>query len=147
MLLSGLMLRTSRSSSFMTVRWSSSASAATTHFRVTLRRSAIGLPEHSNRVLQSLGLRRRMQSVYHEQSPTIAGMILAVKEIIHVENVRQAVQPPGPEGSASVPIWVNAAGEVVDAGRIARKAPRGFKVVGNLVNEERNEAVRQSSSA
>ena len=63
-------------------------SSPTTHYRITLRRSAIGLPKHTGRVIEALGLRKRLQSVYHRQSPDIAGMVLAVKELVHVENVR-----------------------------------------------------------
>ena len=110
----------------------------TTHFRVTLRRSAIGLPEHTGRVLESLGLRKRLQSVYQPQNAGIAGAILAVKELVHVENVR-ALCPDGADPTASRDtVWVNALGEVVDAGRVAFKAPKGFQIVGNLINEERD---------
>lgn len=118
---------------------------ATTHYRVTLRRSTIGLPERTQRVVEALGLHKRLHSVYHRQTPTIAGMVLAIKELVHVENVRPMV--PGGSDEAAEPIWVNAAGEVVDAGRRARKAPKGFKIVGNLVDEKRDAALRDSSSS
>lgn len=120
---------------------------ATTHFRVTLRRSAIGLPKHAGRVLESLGLHKRLQSVYHRQSPDAAGAILAVKELVHVENVR-ALSAEGEDPVASLDtVWVNANGEVVDAGRVAFKAPKGFRVVGNLVNEERDAELKQQHAA
>ncbi|WFD32854.1 hypothetical protein MSPP1_003905 [Malassezia sp. CBS 17886] len=125
-------------------RWSSTEAATTgpaTHYRVTLRRSAIGLPRRTGRVLEALGLRRRLQSVYHEQNAAIAGAILAVKELVHVDNVRRLDQV-SVEADADT-IWVNAEGEVVDAGRRSRKAPRGFRIVGNLVDEERNAAHQQ----
>ncbi|WFD21243.1 hypothetical protein MCAP1_003504 [Malassezia caprae] len=120
----------------------STEASPTTHYRITLRRSAIGLPKRTGRIVEALGLRKRLQSVYHMQSPTIAGMVLAIKELVHVENVRQLELPAVADQAQTEPIWVNENGEVVDAGRLARKAPKGFKVVGNLVNEERDAALR-----
>ena len=112
------------------------------HNKCTLRRSAIGLPRRTGRVVEALGLRKRLQSVYHAQTPVIAGMILAIKELVHVENVRQLA----PTSEQEEPIWVNEEGHVVDAGRAARKAPRGFKVVGNLMDEQRDASLRASRS-
>lgn len=132
----------------------------TTHFRVTLRRSAIGLPKHTNKVLESLGLRNRLQSIYRPRRADIAGMLLAVKELVHVENVRRLdggvtalqsgaadeTQVDGVEPSVVSDrdaVWVNEAGEVVDwGGPLARKAPRGFKVVGNVSNELRHHQIQ-----
>ncbi|KAK7744420.1 39S ribosomal protein L33, mitochondrial [Diatrype stigma] len=65
--------------------------AAPSYFRVTLRRSAIGLPERTRGVLKALGLRRREQSVYHPVSPDFAGMILKVKELVEVEEADRAL--------------------------------------------------------
>ncbi|KAH0490498.1 hypothetical protein TgHK011_001965 [Trichoderma gracile] len=56
-------------------------------FRITLHRSAIGLPERTRGVLQALGLRRRMQTVFHPAEPQFAGMIMKVKELVRVEEV------------------------------------------------------------
>ena len=119
-----------------------SAWVSTSHYRITLLRSAIGLPRRTGRVVEALGLRKRLQSVYHAQTPVIAGMILAIKELVHVENVRQLA----PTSEQEEPIWVNEEGHVVDAGRAARKAPRGFKVVGNLMDEQRDASLRASRS-
>lgn len=58
-----------------------------THFRITLRRSAISLPSNIKGTLVALGLHRRMQTVYHRHTPDIAGKILRVKELVQVENV------------------------------------------------------------
>lgn len=57
------------------------------YFRITLHRSAIGLPARTNGALASLGLRRRSQVVFHPVSAQIAGMILKVKELVLVEEV------------------------------------------------------------
>lgn len=59
------------------------------YFRITLHRSAIGLPERTRGVLAALGLRRRMQTVFHPVHPQFAGMILKVKELVRVQEVAQ----------------------------------------------------------
>jgi len=56
-----------------------------------------------------------MQTVYHPHTSEAAGMILAVKELVEVQNV-----PPSA---------VRTAGQQ----RAERKAPRGFFVVGSKV--------------
>jgi large subunit ribosomal protein L30 len=94
---------------------SPSVQSTNTHFRVTLRRSAISLGNRIQRTLAALGLRRRMQTVYHPHTPEAAGMILAVKELVEVENVPSSA--------------VRTAGQQ----RAERKAPRGFTVVGSKV--------------
>ncbi|KAL1590891.1 hypothetical protein WHR41_00480 [Cladosporium halotolerans] len=58
-------------------------------FRVTLMRSAIGLPAKTSGVLKALGLHKRLRTVYHPVSPDIAGQIFAVKELVDVQEVDQ----------------------------------------------------------
>ncbi|KAK3315373.1 hypothetical protein B0H66DRAFT_343149 [Apodospora peruviana] len=58
-------------------------------FRITLHRSAIGLPERTHGVLKALGLRRRSQVVFHPVEPQFAGMIMKVKELVKVEEVER----------------------------------------------------------
>jgi large subunit ribosomal protein L30 len=65
----------------------SSASEPLTHYKITLRRSAISLPQAFKATLVTLGIHRRMQTVYHPHSPECAGKILKVKELVEVENV------------------------------------------------------------
>ncbi|KAM4059154.1 ribosomal protein [Hirsutella rhossiliensis] len=60
-------------------------------FRITLHRSAIGLPERTRGVLAALGLRRRAQTVFHPVEPQFAGMILKVKELVRVAEVPRRV--------------------------------------------------------
>ncbi|KAK8107322.1 mitochondrial 54S ribosomal protein uL30m [Apiospora kogelbergensis] len=55
---------------------------SSSYFRVTLHRSAIGLPERTRGVLAALGLRKRSQTVFHPVSPQFAGMIMKVKELV-----------------------------------------------------------------
>lgn len=58
-----------------------------TYYKITLRRSAIALPAPFKATLVSLGIHRRMQTVYHPHTPECAGKILKVKELVEVENV------------------------------------------------------------
>ncbi|KXG47989.1 Ribosomal protein L30, bacterial-type [Penicillium griseofulvum] len=55
------------------------------YFRITLIRSAIGLPRRSTDVLKALGLKKRMATVFHAVSPSVAGQIMKVKELVQVE--------------------------------------------------------------
>ena len=61
------------------------------YFRITLMRSAIGLPKKTSGVLQALGLRKRLRTVYHPVSPQVAGQIFAVKELVDVQEVDRAL--------------------------------------------------------
>ncbi|KAI1780865.1 hypothetical protein F4818DRAFT_397087 [Hypoxylon cercidicola] len=63
------------------------------YFRITLHRSAIGLPQRTRGVLAALGLRKRTQTVFHPVSPQSAGMILKVKELVRVSEVDRALSP------------------------------------------------------
>ncbi|KAI0648708.1 hypothetical protein C8Q79DRAFT_904285 [Trametes meyenii] len=101
---------------------SSSTSAAQaeplTHFRITLRRSAISLPQNIKGTLAALGIHRRLQTVYHRHTPDIAGKILTVKELISVENV--------PESAVRNKLEQ----------RLERKASRGYVVTGSKLNAD-----------
>ncbi|KAI0203131.1 hypothetical protein F4808DRAFT_419177, partial [Astrocystis sublimbata] len=61
------------------------------YFRITLQRSAIGLPQRTRGVLAALGLRRRCQTVFQPVTPDAAGMIMKVKELVAVQEVAQAL--------------------------------------------------------
>ena len=60
-------------------------------FKITLIRSAIGLPQKMTGVLKALGLRKRMATVFHPVSPQVAGQIMAVKELVAVSEVENAM--------------------------------------------------------
>ena len=113
-----MLLRTSRSlstaaaSPLQSEAGASTTQSTTTHFKITLRRSAIFLGEKKQGTLKSLGLHRRMQTVYHRHSPEVAGKILHVKELLEVENIPQELVQTKQEQ------------------RQERKAERGYKVVG-----------------
>ncbi|KAI8969896.1 hypothetical protein BD414DRAFT_427896 [Trametes punicea] len=89
-----------------------------THFRITLRRSAIALPKNIKGTLAALGIHRRLQTVYHRHSPDIAGKILAVKELVSVQNV--------PASAVRTKLEQ----------RLERKAPRGYVVMGSKLQAE-----------
>ncbi|RDW81080.1 mitochondrial 54S ribosomal protein uL30m [Aspergillus mulundensis] len=50
------------------------------YFRITLVRSAID-------VLKALGLKKRMGTVFHPVSQSVAGQIMKVKELVEVQEV------------------------------------------------------------
>ena len=60
-------------------------------FRITLMRSAIGLPKKTRGVLNALGLRRRSATVFLPVNASTAGQILKVKELIAVSEVEEAL--------------------------------------------------------
>ncbi|KAF5384967.1 hypothetical protein D9615_001165 [Tricholomella constricta] len=84
-----------------------------THYKITLRRSAISLGDKIKGTLISLGIHRRMQTVYHRHSPEAAGKILRVKELVEVHNVPESQVRTNSEQ------------------KLDRKATRGYKVLGN----------------
>ena len=55
--------------------------------RVTQIRSKIGRPERQKRTLAALGLKKMHQSIEHEATPQILGMVNAVKHLVKVEEV------------------------------------------------------------
>ncbi|KZT38827.1 hypothetical protein SISSUDRAFT_1021045 [Sistotremastrum suecicum HHB10207 ss-3] len=89
-----------------------------THYRITLRRSAIALDARMKGTLLSLGIHRRMQTVYHPHSPEFAGKILRVKELVEVENV--------PASKVRTKIEQ----------KQERKAKRGYQVVGRHESQQ-----------
>ena len=55
--------------------------------RITQIKSQINRPKNQKLTLEALGLRKNQQSVEHEESPQINGMINKVKHLVKVENV------------------------------------------------------------
>lgn len=54
-------------------------------------RSGIGMPPKTQGVLHALGLRKRMTTVYHPVSQSVAGQIMRIKELVDVKEVQRAV--------------------------------------------------------
>ncbi|KAF9270727.1 hypothetical protein L218DRAFT_53609 [Marasmius fiardii PR-910] len=97
---------------------SGSSNVPTTHFKITLRRSAISLGDRIKGTLESLGIHRRMQTVYHRHSPETAGKILRVKELVEAENVPEALVKTKQQQT------------------LDRRAKRGYKVVGSSLKDQ-----------
>ena len=60
-------------------------------FRVTLIRSAIGLPQKTRGVLNALGLRKRMATVFVPVNSSTAGQIMKVKELVAIAEVEKVL--------------------------------------------------------
>ena len=60
------------------------------YFRITLLRSAIGLPQRTKAVLKAIGLRKRMATVFLPVSRDSAGQIMKIKELVDVQEVESA---------------------------------------------------------
>jgi len=55
--------------------------------RITQIKSQIKRPKNQKLTLEALGLRRNQQSVEHEETAQIKGMVDKVKHLVKVENV------------------------------------------------------------
>ncbi|KAF4552100.1 putative ribosomal protein L30p/L7e [Elsinoe fawcettii] len=62
-----------------------------TFFRITLLRSAIGLPKKYAGTLRALGLTKRMKTVYLPVNHEIAGQIFNIKELVDVQEVENKI--------------------------------------------------------
>ena len=56
--------------------------------KVTLVKSGIGYSQDQKRTLRALGFRRLNQSVVHEDSGSVRGMIIKVRHLLKVEEVK-----------------------------------------------------------
>lgn len=54
---------------------------------ITQVRSGIGRPEPHRRTLRALGIKRHQQSVIHDDSPAIRGMIQQISHLISVREI------------------------------------------------------------
>ena len=50
--------------------------------RITWKRSTIGRPPHQERVIKALGYHRLNETVYHEDTPQISGMIGKISHLL-----------------------------------------------------------------
>ena len=58
-----------------------------TKLRITMVKSGIGYAEEQKRTLKALGLGRLNQSVVHEDSASLRGMVIKVRHLVKVEAV------------------------------------------------------------
>lgn len=55
--------------------------------RITLVKSPIGYTQKHKATIRALGLRKMHQTVQHEDSPTLRGMLYKVSHLVEVEEV------------------------------------------------------------
>lgn len=55
--------------------------------RVTQIKSKIGQPENQKRILAALGIKKMHQTVEHDDTPQIMGMINKLKHLVKVEKL------------------------------------------------------------
>ncbi|QKG85579.1 50S ribosomal protein L30 [Kroppenstedtia pulmonis] len=55
---------------------------------ITLKRSLIGRPEKQRTTVQTLGLKKREQTVIQDDTPAVRGMINQVKHLVEVKEVQ-----------------------------------------------------------
>lgn len=56
----------------------------TMKLKITQTRSTIKRPQPQKKVMQALGLRRMHQTVEHDDTPTVRGMIAKVQHLVQV---------------------------------------------------------------
>lgn len=59
---------------------------ATSKLRITWKRSGIGQRQDQRRTVRALGLRRLGQTVEHDDTPTIRGMVHKVRHLVQVDD-------------------------------------------------------------
>ena len=59
-----------------------------TKIRITQVKSKIGRLKNQKRTLEALGLRKMNQTVEHDATPTILGMVNTVKHLVSVEETK-----------------------------------------------------------
>ena len=60
--------------------------AAEDQIEITQVRSGIGRPGKHRRTLEALGIRRHQQTVLHDDTPAIRGML---RQVVHLVSVRE----------------------------------------------------------
>lgn len=56
--------------------------------KITQTKSVIGSPRRQRRTMEALGIRRMHQTVEHDDSPQIRGMIEKVQHLVDVEEAK-----------------------------------------------------------
>ncbi len=63
------------------------AAETTKKLRITLVKSAIGYSQRHKDTIKALGLRRMNQTVLHDDTPVIRGMVAKVSHLVEVEEL------------------------------------------------------------
>ncbi|KAI8342060.1 hypothetical protein BC941DRAFT_415260 [Chlamydoabsidia padenii] len=93
-------------------RFLSTTTAAANYYKITLKRSTIGLSKDYKAAAHTLGLYRLHQTSYQPVNASTAGSILKLKELVKVENVN------------SIPTRQDL---------LAAKPARGYQVIGSKI--------------
>ena len=59
-----------------------------TRLKITYKKSAIGYNENQKRTIKALGLRKLNQTVEHEDTAVIRGMVDKVNHLVTIEEVK-----------------------------------------------------------
>lgn len=78
--------------------------------KVTYKKSTIGYAKDQKATVRSLGLRKLNQSVIHQDTPVIRGMIFKVQHLVTVEEVNDAPSAGRTSRSYDAPATVTASG-------------------------------------
>lgn len=92
------------------------------YLKVTLTRSLIGLTKKTNRIALALGLRKRGRYTIVPATPGTVGTIVHLKEVVQVKRAT----------AEEVDIY-----QRTGAHHVRNPAPRGFRVVGNVLEEQK----------
>ena len=65
------------------------AEKKTAQLAVTQVRSGIGSPGKHRRTLEALGFRKHQQTVIHDDTPAIRGMIAKIPHLVQVDEVEE----------------------------------------------------------
>jgi large subunit ribosomal protein L30 len=68
---------------------------------ITWKKSTIGYSGDQRRTIAALGLRRLHQTVEHQDSPSILGMVNKVRHLVHVVEVPSPPKRNGMQDSSS----------------------------------------------
>jgi large subunit ribosomal protein L30 len=55
--------------------------------RITQVKSRIGQPERQKRILDALGLKKMHQTVEHDDSPQVMGMVRKLEHLVRMEKI------------------------------------------------------------
>jgi large subunit ribosomal protein L30 len=61
--------------------------------RITYKKSSIGYNQRQKATIKALGFRKLLQTVEHEDTPVIRGMVNRVSHLVSVEQVREEQVP------------------------------------------------------
>lgn len=76
--------------------------------KVTYVKSTIGYAKDQKATVRSLGLRKLHQSVIHNDTPVIRGMVFKVRHLVKVEEIDGAVAQPTVTRTYAAPATVGA---------------------------------------